>query len=215
MTERPILFSAPMVSAILAGRKTQTRRIITPQPRVVHGFSGGYLKTNQIFRNGAAGLRVPFGQPGDHLWVKETWRTGSALAHCKPSDLAKGAAIQYEADKRTNINNHEEGAPHYGWGRIRQSIFMRRWMSRITLEVTAIRVQRLQDITPADALAEGLAHGFTLNDNPGFGLPEWHQELYRISPIDAYQLLWESIHGPGSWQENPYVWVVEFNRLTP
>jgi hypothetical protein len=210
--ERPILFSGPMVRAILDGRKTQTRRVVNPQPDSTN-LSVAYTPSNHdprtiAMKDGRYSIFCPYGRPGDRLWVRETWRTWRSLDHCKPSGLAEGAAIAYEADGRTNINNHEAG-PLIDAGRIRQSIFMRKWMSRITLEITGIRVKRLQDINPHDALAEGIY----LNQNDwwecGNGLRG------EESPTAAYRALWETINGPGSWAANPFVWVIEFTPVTP
>ena len=223
MPPRPTLSSAPMVRATLNGTKTQTRRIIKPQPDAVetyHYASGPRAgQPNEVlrcyqppakFKPCASGWSVdcpgPFripGQPGDQLWVRETWRTARSLDHCKPSHLREGAPIAYECDGRTNINNHERG-PLLDAGRIRQSIYMRKWMSRITLQITAIRAQRLQDISEEDAEAEGVRGlYFKANSNRT-------EEHFQRAP-DAYHHLWNSINGPASWDENPYVWVITFD----
>lgn len=192
MKSRPILFSAPMVQAILAGRKTQTRRIVklTDSGRVK--AIGSSLNWHLDDPNAANAN--PYGQPGDQLWVKETWRTQYANESQKPIDITEGDPIRYEVD------GHENGNPLYGWGRIRQSIFMRRWMSRITLELTGIRVERLQNISEADA---------------------WQEGVSPVGPMtgrmarDAFEFLWHSINGAESWDANPFVWVVEFKRIKP
>ncbi len=191
MTERPIIFSAPMVRALLAGTKTQTRRIIKDQT-IGYRFSemrpdGAYLEWTGTPCCGTgvwdvpeySGIaKVPYGQPGDRLWVRETF------GHFERNDTLKpGDTIYYRADGQCL-----EIEP---W---RPSIHMPRWASRITLEVTGVRVERLQEISEADASAEGAA-----------GHPDgpWH----------AYRSLWSLINGPGSWDANPYCWVVEFKRL--
>lgn len=198
MRERPILFSAPMIRAILDGRKTQTRRIVKPAPssdttEILHSegrewrewfpHNGNMLPKMWI-------IRCPHGQPGDRLWVKETWRTSYAHDSVKPLDIPEGDPIRYEAD------GEETGPPLWGWGRIRQSIFMRQWMSRITLEITGIRVERLQDITPDDCRAEGMPH-----------------ENNDIGVRYGYGQLWNQINGPGSWDANPWVWALTFKLL--
>ena len=217
MKERPILFSAPMVRAILAGLKTATRR-------VVKGNHGRVL-WNSIVVNGYGGwcdehgrpVPCPYGQPGDRLWVRETFCIENTYDyhgdHIDPSD---GRPIQ----KHENVDGNYWLIPHYratepephivpyrcdaddDKTRWAPSIFMPRWASRITLEITGVRVERLQDITRGDCMAEGcpfpnMAHG----DNPRF----W------------YAGLWDDINGntPAEWKANPLVWVIEFRRVEP
>lgn len=185
MKERPILFKGEMVRAIREGRKTQTRRIfkglIPPgcpgkhSCRVEAGFAKFHLNGKLAMHSGEW-TRNPYGQPGDRLWVKETFRL-SVPAH----EGQTGYPI-YRADF--------ESPPAGLW---KPSIFMPRWASRITLEIVRIRVERLQDISAADAQAEGIKKVSTA----------------RLS----YCALWESINGKGSWAKNPWVWVIEFKRL--
>lgn len=189
MRERPILFSGPMVRALLAGTKTQTRRAIKPQPYVDemgnacwNGWNYGQDTSGRpLFKTLASPIPLsrmkrvlcPYGQPGDRLWVREAWAA-----------LTTGFA--YRADPIWNSPPAARWIP---------SIHMPRAASRITLEVTEVRVERLQDISEADAVAEG---AFTDPACPAY---------------DAYRSLWESINGPGSWDANPWVWVVEFQRV--
>jgi hypothetical protein len=173
--ERPILFSASMINAILQNRKSQTRRVVKPQPKIVHGYIGEWLVTEQLFRDGRAGLRCPFGQPGNsRLWVRETWLKTT------------GGTIWYRAD------GHDIAKGHW-----RPSIFMPRWACRLVLELTAVRVERVQDITVPDALAEGIQHS-TMN-----------------APAVEFRWLWDSINAKRgySWASNPWVWVLTFRRL--
>lgn len=202
--ERPILFSAPMVRALLAGTKTQTRRIVKPQPEELgdgqirwlhrgYGHSGPSTYMNEI----AVEYWCPHGKPGDHLWVKETgWQPKDP----SPRELREGAdtwpRYAYDADGITDQDAEDYKA--WGWKR-RPSIFMPRSFSRITLEITGVRVERLQDISDADAIAEGV-------ERPATGLP-------ICGPRTWYRVLWESINGAGSWEPNPWVWVVSFKRL--
>ena len=165
MTERPILFSAPMVRAILDGNKTQTRRVVKLKP--------DYMETFLRLPNKVA--CCPYGQPGGRLWVRETFEDCESALH---------SCVLYRADG---------GTPGTKWT---PSIHMPRWASRITLEITGVRVERLQDISEEDAISEGTP----------FPCGGW---------VGGYQKLWESIHGPGSWDLNPWVWVVEFKRVTP
>lgn len=181
--ERPILFSAPMVRAILAGTKTQTRRVIKPHPQMVTDhrmapWEGDPAVLMELLAS--TGRRCPYGQPGDRLWVREAWADCDKL-------------VRYYADEDVHPLRRK-----------RPSIHMPRWASRITLEVTGVRVERLQDISEADALAEGV------NVHPDHhGKPR--TSIY--SPVQAYRDLWESINGPGSWDANPWVWVVAFERI--
>lgn len=200
MKERPILFSAPMVRALLAGTKTQTRRVVKGtalewlQPRA---FTPEYvgLPENHL---------CPYGFAGDRLWVREAWM---------PDPPADGtwAYTAWAGERIGQIAGVPERFQHpafcnyaanwlHGPIRWTPSIHMPRWASRITLEVTGVRVERLQSISEADAAAEGWP------EPPGDGTP--HQ-----TPRCWYPGVWESINGAGSWQANPWVWVVEFRRV--
>lgn len=215
MKERPILFSALMVRALRAGLKTQTRRLLNPQPNnpEVFGVSpiwgqgarrgSARFEIHAAFNDG--GKRVdrwlpcPYGAAADRLWVKETWRTEKKYDRRKPSRLPAGARIWFEAD-----------GPAPAWaGRLRPSIFMRKWMSRIRLAISGIRVERLQEISEADAKAEGAAHRIA----PGGDLAGAFDQRVPIGFRNHFRDLWESINGAGSWGTNPWVWVVEFSLL--
>ena len=220
MKERPILFSAPMVRAILDGRKTQTRRIapITeldinqradglvtwrvefakPVKGSLASYSGGRFTEAQA-RSIIASQFNPFGQPGDQLWVKETWGTSAGWDQVKPTNLPDDQCgvtvpIRFAADGGKND------------GRWRPSIFMRRWMSRITLEITAVRVERLNAISEEDAQAEGVS-------------PECGPEFLRGGPLPpsthylGFKHIWQNINGDASWAANPWVWVLAFKRV--
>jgi hypothetical protein len=213
--ERPILFTGAMVRAILAGSKTQTRRILKlpPMQPWQHRSKGWYFlpecnHSSENTNNFVAGFSdgtgtiinikcpygtpafVPFNRPADRLWVRETWSVSSAHDSLSPKDIPSSAKVEYAAD----------GSSGYIFGKGRPSIFMPRWASRIALEIIAIKVERLQDISEADARAEGVTPTAfeRLNDN-------WGGVLYRK--------LWESIHGPGSWDANPWLWVIQFQRI--
>ena len=189
MKERPILFSAPMVRALLAGTKTQTRRIIKPQHLAFFNQDAAAMLSYWNERP------LPYGQTGDRLWVRETFGHFERNQHFKP-----GCNVYYRAD-----GNCLELEP---W---RPSIHMPRWASRITLEITSVRVERLQDISEADAIAEGC----TQNHNGYYwGGPHPVSGLKQLATAKgAYQDLWESINGPDSWAANPWVWAIEFKRL--
>jgi hypothetical protein len=170
MKERPILFSTPMVQAILEGRKTQTRRVIKPQPEPLE--DGFMLPLHPD---------CPYGYIGDRLWVRETF----AYHHT--------GRLFYKADIPVVCHKNWKWKP---------PIFMPRSASRITLEITDIRVERLQDITRSDIYAEGLI------------VPQEHQEDYKEYLLNAWIELWDSINAKKHpWQSNPYVWVVEFKRI--
>lgn len=219
MKERPILFSAPMVRAILDGSKTQTRRIVKPQPLA------GFLRDGDVSFDGfhphepiaqwsaeAVGggafksefKECPYGQPGDRLWVRETWAIAS-----KATDLVK---VYYGASEKQSHTEFHEYFPvdlaeglQPTWPKYRPSIHMPRWASRILLEVTGVRVERLQDISEEDAWNEGV------QDWMGKETP-WKGHLAPVS-VHAYATLWEQINGPGSWAANPWVWAIEFKRI--
>lgn len=208
MTDRPILFSGPMVRAILDGSKTQTRRVVKWRELNAGlnlGFSGLRAERTAlgwVLESDTRDSREwrckptpsPYGQPCDRLWVREAWRVIDVADCFAPRQITAAHRIWFEAD-----------APHDGpVGRYRPGMFMPRWASRITLEVTEVRVERLQDISEADAMAEGSFGWAGEQDTPARDLPE-----ARL----VYRQLWESINGPGSWDANPWVWVVEFRRL--
>ena len=183
MKERPILFSAPMVRAILDGRKTQTRRIVKQKHLpFLENITGNFLDGKWDQRP------FPYGKPGDRLWVRETF--------CYHDDLAM---YLYKADDVTCCK----------W---KPSIHMPRIASRILLEVVNVRVERLNDISEEDAIAEGIN---LPSPYVGIGMDGEVIESETISwmPSDYYKELWESINGPGSWDLNPWVWVVEFKIL--
>lgn len=229
MKERPILFSAPMVRALLNGSKTQTRRIMKVQPdesdrvtvepfyQTVVDRSGEEQPGPQIFgawwADGECGLKSPYGQPGDRLWVKETgWQRPERTPKMMREGADTWAPYYFDADGLSE----QDHADFKAWGfKRRPSIFMPRECSRITLEVTSVRVERLNDISYEDALAEGVADARKLVE-PECREGETADQLARRLrwPQREYELLWEQINGLGSWAANHWVWVVEFKRLT-
>lgn len=186
MADRPILFNDAMVRAILAGTKTQTRRVVKGDPLRwldESGFSPDFMShpENDL---------CPYGQPGDRLWVRETFQR-----------FSDDGEILYKADPAGFDEMNElkrDGCLEARW---RPAIHMPRWASRITLEVTAVRIERLQQISEEDAKAEGAIGA--LNNSIG---DNWCAR-------EAFAALWQSINGPGSWDANPWVWVIEFKRL--
>lgn len=217
--ERPILFSAPMVRAILEGRKTQTRRVVKPQPefRDVQGMFGSWtFKGGLLYPNAKSDVLAlcPYGQHGDRLWVRETFfrvphpadcgLARESIPHSWDAACAEAGRIIYRADRGSDI-----AIDGMQW---KPSIHMPRRASRITLEVTSVRVERLHAISEADAVDEGIQRGL---DGYWNGAPHVVKGTPRamLSPIDAFRDLWTSINGAGSWDANPWVWVVEFKRV--
>ena len=233
MKERPILFSAPMVRALLDGRKTQTRRIVKPQPKVIHALHGdASLTTERIFRSGDQRIHCPFGQAGDFLWVRETWAHYHTINHVRRIDARAFDEVSdglagYRADGHDTIEDFRRHvrlmsecdleAVEINGNRWRPSIHMPRWASRITLEVTGVRVERLQEISEDDAKAEGVEPWVIGDGWREYGLPP-SVEAAGTHPLrsarDSFASLWESINGPGSWKANPWVWVIEFRRVS-
>jgi hypothetical protein len=224
-----MLFSAPMVRALLAGTKTQTRRAaklphMNPlgkwEPFLFGGPDGGRTKDGKTIparmtlahsRTGEI-IGCPLAAPGDRLWVRESFAIVPRTAY----RCSEGVQQTLRPD-----DDHDAALYREGWTRSRSgfswrpSIHMPRWASRILLDVTGVRVERLQDISEADCWAEGIA------ETDGLFTTTQHIDMAnRIGCcIDdakpSYALLWESINGPGSWDLSPFVWAVEFKRITP
>lgn len=203
--ERPILFSGPMVRAILAGQKTQTRRIVKPQPTkrfVIKADDGNFYDADGV--NSGVLIKCPF-EPGMQLWIKETWRLPAYFDPCSPTSVANRpkevpvSPIKYEADRAVI---HEDNLRHFdmNWGKTRVSIHMPRWANRITLEVTNVRIERLKQITPSQIQLEG------------FEIDNRSVADGGVALLEQFARLWESLNGKNSWELNPWVWVVEFKR---
>ncbi len=215
--ERPILFSGPMVRAILDGRKTQTRRVVKPQPTApcvispeicwMQGRVTCIWPADYTLEDGTRPDHFaicPYGQPGDRLWVRET----AYIAPPNFSEPSDGNCRDYEGRPRvvgwaaTMDGESVRCATDYGV-KATPSIHMPRWASRITLEITGVRVERVHDISPSDAWAEGFRCE-CMKPVPACG-----------GNIDAFSDLWEAINGPRGhgWAANPWVWAIEFKRL--
>lgn len=198
--ERPLLFSGPMVKAILEGRKTMTRRVVKPEPEFdVEAASVQHEdgKAKAVFQSlsNCSGITVacPYGRPGDMLWVRETWAYNPDFN--PPYEFSTGQYV-YRADF---------GAEPVAWN-WRPSIHMPRAASRILLKITEIRVERLRDISEQDAKAEGVeAWAETLPDPEPF--------TARSAPSQIFSYLWQYINGPESWDKNPWVWAITFKRI--
>lgn len=191
--ERPIIMTAESVLAILDGRKTQTRRVIEPQP-VVEKIEGGWRIDGQCYFMGYAADHIakrvpnPRGNPGDRLWVKEAFFCNS-FDYPKPTEHAR-ENLYYRADGEPEMEGETVGKEGGGW---KSPLFMPRWASRITLEISEVRVQRLHEINHEDACAEGIL--------PINGIPNT-EEI-------AYLRLWDQINAKRGfpWESNPWVWV--------
>ena len=214
--ERPILFSAPMVRAILEGRKTVTRRAVKIQPRS-KGDIGSYRLGQPFIRHPDPTKRnpeCPYGRPGDRLWVREAWAADAQLDSIKPRDLSHGEPIAYPADGSIR----QTGCAMISQGRTRPSIHLPRWASRILLEITDVRVERLQAISEQQALAEGIAPhprgGWHWHPHDVHDMDDWHQFGFTTA-YWAFHDLWVGINGCENWDANPWVWSVEFKRLAP
>lgn len=224
--ERPILFKDAMVRAILEGKKTQTRRIVKPQPIGDYRYDGmgtgdglpvvasdsHWFEGIDAEGNGTElyhWVKCPYGIPGDHLWVRETWGTfGIARLDVEGITYRTG----YRADWKTDCEDPIK--PQYGW---RPSIHMPRSESRILLEVVKVRVERLQSISEADALAEGIETTGKVGGIQFYGNYGSEEIGTNLHPVESYRTLWDSINGktPGaSWADNPWVWIVEFRNIT-
>lgn len=220
MTDRPILFSGEMVRALLAGRKTQTRRILPPVSATSDKFHGfvGVGETRAVFGSSDYPPREPETvkiriSVGDRLWVREAWFAARSLNSTPPREITQDADIEYDATKRSYS---EIGLV----GKLRPSMFMPRWASRITLIVKDVKIERLQDISEEDAIAEGVE---LVRESERWGK---HWRNYGAEGFDdrsakhSYRTLWNSLRGhTGSqplavepWSENP--WVVAYTFVT-
>ncbi len=200
--ERPILFSAPMVLALLAGTKTQTRRALKSQPleiikgkkiNGVQSWIGLTERGEKIEDNRGVCFRCKFGESGDRLWVRESWKPYA-------TECGERGAV-YAADKTRKAAGHDWRHPvpiaRQSADAWRPSIFMPRWASRLTLEVTEVRVQRLQSISVDDCRAEG----FDGSSNS------------VKSPYSEFAAIWDAINGEKSWDGNPWVWAISFRKV--
>jgi hypothetical protein len=250
MAERPILFSAPMVRAILDGRKTVTRRAVKPQPpeatvEMRRGLTGLWVAFDKEDREVGFDARCRYGQPGDFLWVREAWRywdwtedgmpwvkyaaddSTKFFDSCIPAEWGDRLSDAWEHLSRQENYRIENAARDHRW---RQSIHMPRWASRILLEVTGVRVERLQDISEEDARSEGASWKDFGRNQFNCQMPGWSME--EPSPDHfakclntarmAFANFINKLHGGENWNlkptnlwdSNPLVWVVSFKRAT-
>lgn len=207
MKERGMIFNAEMVRAILDGRKTQTRR---PVKFPVHDKNlGCELAGNELAGELSAGnyLNSAFGKPGDRIWVRETFCPVDDTQYGGEKWVDYRATPKFEASHPAGWDSAPNDAEALKW---RPSIHMPRWASRILLEITDVRVELLNAISEEDARAEGIIDGGCLNcgepEPCGCANPE-------PDATDAFAYLWQSIYGQESWNANPWVWVISFERI--
>lgn len=212
MHERPILFSGQMVRAILDGRKTQTRRVVTDKHLkrlglhrigdIVHTYEGG--QWNGEFEGDSVPWS-PYGIAGDGLWVRETWADLRGMGF--DDDFAyREKSLNDYGDGYGLVESGDSERCRLDYGvKWKPSIHMPKIACRLFLRITDIRVERLQDITEEDALAEGVERTFEA-DGSDYGAGLTHA-------VDNFAKLWRSINGSDSWDQNPWVWVVTFHRL--
>ncbi len=218
MPDHPIIFSAPMVRALLDGRKTQTRRVLKPQPQLnnaglwryppdsacegdpkrwVKRF-GGFCQTDAdgvrwFLENPTKGRRLLPYAPGDRLWVREAI-----------DKVSEPGAVFYRADYDAEFGGNSKGL---GW---RPSIHMPRWASRLTLTVTEVRVQRLREISTQDCIAEGISADLAQAMEAAGRSDLAQRQAYHDTYVSGYRALWNSLHGPDAWDTNPWVVAISF-----
>lgn len=217
---KPILFSAPMVRALLEGRKTQTRRVIKEAARMIHQEKWEVREQNGKFGHYQIGaeqpnaILKPKALSGDLFYVKEAWSTCEFFDHMPPKEIAASCKTGASSIPHFPILYQANGARKNwvkGWvGRSRSALHMPRWASRLTLRVTDVRVERLHDISEADARAEGAHHQNGNHDEYGLC-----RELV-VEAKDDYRHIWESLYptsSPKAWHRNPWVWVYSFEVI--
>lgn len=214
--EKPILFKPELVKAILDGQKTQTRRVVKPQPEWFepdavwqfctegHGGRGWYVHTDEYPDEGSDFYRCPYGEAGDRLWVREAWACGMPALKSGRGFIPHYGYVEPTWDLKKIVYKAD-------WGNVdppkwRPSIHMPRRACRLVLEIVDVRVERLQEITPQDAKAEG--------DKERSGFPEFHLRG-ALCHVDWFRHLWNSIHNKDGfdWKANPWVWVITFKQV--
>jgi hypothetical protein len=206
MKERPILFSAPMVRAILEGRKTQTRRVVK--------LENHHIINNITMRDGEwyydtgnkcyFKINCPYGKVGDRIWVRETFGLNEGSTKTEREFYYRADHVGCNSFSSIDLKTGETVQVNK-W---KPSIHMPRKESRIDLEITGVRVERLNDISEQDAIAEGVNQEMILN-----AVTQLDDPLPKHAFVGGFKWLWESINGAGSWQQNPWVWVVSFRRV--
>lgn len=222
MKERPLLFSAPMVRALIAGTKSQTRRVVKapgwdPASPEYGGLTG--IKQHADERIGlqayfwharsalAHGVRCPYGQPGDRLWVRETWQHYQNSGQ-RAADFSEHQRFAANCFYRADESNPRTKPLSGKW---RPSLLMPRWACRLVLPLVSVRVERVQDITEEDAKAEGVER---ISAGPGWECWMGYGPSSSCKTArDSFRSLWISIYGEASWDLNPWVWVAEWEEI--
>ncbi|MFP1749233.1 morphogenetic protein [Lonsdalea quercina] len=200
MKERGMIFNGEMVRAILDGRKTQTRRPVNGTATALLWLRGEYPQKKY-------NIGCPFGNVGDRIWVRETWQgplveEQDILVSHDPDEFKNPEFCEYAADGGSRPEFcDDDGGVHHGW---RPSANMPRWASRITLEITGVRVERLHDISDEGAIAEGAPNLECQPYNP--------QDEHKAQTW--FRGVWSGIYGPDVWKSNPWVWVIEFKVVS-
>jgi hypothetical protein len=216
--ERPILFSTPMVQAILEGRKTMTRRIVKPQPSLKMGV-GKWIKNKNIQMIGDQSVVInymeqnsPYGVPGDVLWVREKFaaRDCDTAIHKVTIEYAASEGEKHYIFPKKSMKIIQK--PLHAAAKYQPSIHMPKDACRIKLLIKSIRVERLQEITRKDAKAEGIERITIEGKGSGYKVYGDNSDITASEEFSFYTL-WESINGLGSWEANPWVWVIEFEKL--
>ncbi|WP_259226416.1 MULTISPECIES: hypothetical protein [Raoultella] len=204
MKERGMIFNGEMVRALLDGRKTQTRRIMVPQPAddIERGVfpnpdAIGWISSLKHKHGSTTAHFCPHGKPGDRIWVRETWNK-------------YGGLLTYRADHDWIDEMRKETVCTAKWA---PSIHMPRWASRILLEITDVRAERLNAISEEDAMREGIDADRLAESQDNYDCIADHNMTGRPTAIGHFSYLWESIYGAESWKANPWVWVIEFKRI--
>ncbi|MBS8210739.1 hypothetical protein DM060_01900 [Klebsiella pneumoniae] len=213
MKERGMIFNGEMVRAILDGRKTQTRRIMAPQPAddIERGIFPnpeviGWKSSRRHKHGSTTAHFCPYGKPGDRIWVREAFRV-----HSRATDVA---TLVYKASERNSWTEQTHRVPVAVCNKPATpekwtpSLHMPRWASRILLEITDVRVERLNAISQEDAQAEGME---LTGWRPTYSDPDSGGEV--MTPYDNFAELWSSIYGEDGWKSNPWVWVIEFKLV--
>lgn len=230
MSDKPILFSSPMVRALLDGRKTQTRRVIKPQPSYIESSGRWHWPIPKSKQHGCDAVvtasrewheyllahQRPWHAVGDRLWARETWRAHGWHGDCVEIAYAaqRGLVGWSEQHEQIRYPNGDRNAFKYyapkGPDFWRPSLFMPRWASRLTLTVTDVRIERLEDISEDDAIAEGVVDMGRRDGEPYAHcvIPDMPDILMEHDAVPVYAQLWEKINGEGAWQANP--WVVAY-----
>jgi hypothetical protein len=228
MEEHPILFSKAMVCALLEGRKTQTRRVMSFQPEPHTEVHGPELYAPVVVKCGEEepgteifgvygddwGLKCPYGQPGDRLWVREKWRCEeleSGLDGVRFSGDNTFRKIENTIETSHSLGEHNNNRTLWINNKWRPSIFMPRWACRIELEIVSVRAERVREITRNDAIAEGVSGVWK---NPP-EKEEYYQRVLLNPYVANYSVLWDEINASRGfgWDVNPWVWVIEFRRV--